>query len=107
MWRTVKLGDVCKIINGGTPKSKVSEYWDGDVQWLTPKDMGKLKSRHVSETERKISQKGLANSFSETDPSERSNFVVSCSNWACGDKQNTDVIQPRLQGVSPKCRFTR
>ena len=62
MWRTVKLGDVCTISNGGTPKSKIKNYWDGGVQWLTPKDMGKLSSRYVSETERQISQEGLNNS---------------------------------------------
>ena len=76
MWRTVKLDDGCKIINGGTPKSKVSEYWDGDVQWLTPKDMGKLKSRHVSETERRISQKGLANSSAKLIPQNA--VILSC-----------------------------
>ena len=61
-WKTVKLGKVCDIHNGGTPKSKVDEYWGGDVQWLTPKDMGQLQSQFVSETERQITNKGLEES---------------------------------------------
>ena len=55
-WRTVALGDVCSIVNGGTPKSEVSEYWDGDLNWITPKEMGKLTSREITSTERKITE---------------------------------------------------
>lgn len=75
-WRTVKLGDVCSINNGGTPKSKVREYWDGGVQWLTPKDMGKLTSRYVFMTERQISQEGLDNSSAKIIPQE--SVILSC-----------------------------
>jgi type I restriction enzyme S subunit len=59
---TVALGDVCSIVNGGTPKSEVSEYWNGDLNWITPKEMGKLNSREISSTERKITEKGMKNS---------------------------------------------
>ncbi len=75
-WRIVKLGDVCSINNGGTPKSKVREYWDGGVQWLTPKDMGKLSSRYVSMTGRQISQEGLDNSSAKIIPEE--SVILSC-----------------------------
>ncbi len=61
-WETVTLADVCEIYGGGTPKSKIEEYWGDEIQWLTPKDMGKLNSRFVTSTERQISQKGLEKS---------------------------------------------
>ena len=54
------LGEVATIINGGTPKSEVAAYWDGDVDWLTPKDMGKLDGHLVHLTPRRISREGLA-----------------------------------------------
>lgn len=76
MWKTVKLGDVCTISNGGTPKSKIKNYWDGGVQWLTPKDMGKLSSRYVSETERQISREGLNNSSAKLIP--KNSVILSC-----------------------------
>ena len=76
MWKTVKLGDVCKIFNGGTPKSNVTDYWGGDVQWLTPKDMGKLNSRYVKNTERKITIEGLNNSSAKLVPSQ--SVILSC-----------------------------
>ena len=34
-----KLGDVCTVVSGSTPKSTVSEYWDGDIKWITPAEL--------------------------------------------------------------------
>jgi len=76
MWKNVKLGDVCKIFNGGTPKSNVKDYWEGDVRWLTPKDMGKLNSRYVANTERKITIEGLNNSSAKLIPAQ--SVILSC-----------------------------
>ena len=59
-WDVKALGEVATIINGGTPKSEVAAYWDGDVDWLTPKDMGKLDGHLVDVTPRRISREGLA-----------------------------------------------
>ncbi len=57
--KKVRLGDVCKVVLGGTPSTRVPEYWDGDVPWLTPGDMGKTKGLYVSETSRKLTRAGL------------------------------------------------
>ena len=76
MWRTAKLGDVCTIVNGGTPKSNVKNYWDGDIKWLTPKDMGKLQDKYVRNTERQITAGGLANSSAKLVP--ENSIIFSC-----------------------------
>ena len=59
----VRLGDVCEVVLGGTPKTGITEYWDGDIPWLTPGDMGKITQMYVdaSNCKRKISQLGLDN----------------------------------------------
>jgi type I restriction enzyme S subunit len=67
-WQTKKLGEICEIINGGTPKTNVTKYWDGDILWLTPKDMGKLTSFYVDYTTRKITESGLKNSSAKLIP---------------------------------------
>ncbi len=67
-WKTVALGDICTIVNGGTPKSEVSEYWDGDLNWTTPKEIGKLTTREITNTERKITEKGIKNSSAKLLP---------------------------------------
>lgn len=60
-WQVRPLGEVCTVVNGGTPQSSVAAYWGGDVNWLTPKDMGQMDGRHIAETPRKITREGLDN----------------------------------------------
>jgi len=67
-WEIKKLGDVCQILNGGTPDTTIPKYWDGDNLWITPKDMGKLKSKFVEDTFRKITNDGLKNSSAKILP---------------------------------------
>lgn len=62
------LGEIAEILNGGTPDTKVKEFWNGDNLWITPKDMGKLESIYVGDTERKITDKGLKNSSAKLLP---------------------------------------
>ena len=57
-WRIVQLGQLGAISGGGTPSTKVSEYWDGDIAWVTPSDVTKCKGIYISDTGRKIT-KGL------------------------------------------------
>lgn len=57
----VKLANVIKIIGGGTPKTSVSEYWNGDINWLSVVDFNS-DQRFVSTSEKTITQKGLENS---------------------------------------------
>ena len=61
-WPAPKISEITNVISGGTPKSGVAEYWEGDVEWITPKDMGKMSGIYVSDTSRKISKLGLQKS---------------------------------------------
>jgi len=67
-WPTKKLGEVCKIYNGGTPDTKKLSYWGSDHFWITPKDMGSLIDMYVEETSRKITDAGLKNSSAKILP---------------------------------------
>lgn len=64
----VTLKDVCRITNGGTPKSGVESLWHGGVAWLTPAEMGKRLTPYIEKTARTISQEGLANSSAKLVP---------------------------------------
>ena len=75
-WEIRSLGEVCEIYNGGTPSTNIPEYWDGGIQWITPKDMGKSKDMYVSHCERTISQEGVEHSSTKVLP-ERSVIVSS------------------------------
>ncbi len=67
-WKKVKLGEVAEIIGGGTPKTKISEYWNGDIPWLTPRDLSNFKGVYISHGERFITKLGLENSSAKLLP---------------------------------------
>ena len=67
-WQIKRIGEVASIVNGGTPSTSIPKYWDGGIEWLTPKDMGKLTCKYVSCGERTISQEGVDNSSAKILP---------------------------------------
>jgi len=50
-----KLGDICEIVSGSTPKTGIAEYWDGDVKWITPAEINE-DSYIVMDSARKITE---------------------------------------------------
>ena len=57
-WEVRRLGSVTQVLNGATPSSSMPEYWDGDIVWVTPDDLGKLKGRYIDDSSRRITDEG-------------------------------------------------
>lgn len=64
-WKKEKLSDLIEICGGGTPSTKIPEYWDGDIFWVSAKD---VKDPFILETGRKITKLGLNNSSTKIYP---------------------------------------
>lgn len=58
----MKLKDISTIVSGGTPSTLIENYWNGDIPWITPKDLSKHNKVYISNGERFISEEGLRNS---------------------------------------------
>ena len=58
-WSYVRLKHIGKIIGGGTPKTNISEYWDGDIPWVTPADFSSYENMYISTGARTITEIGL------------------------------------------------
>ena len=54
---TIKIKDFGEVITGSTPSTKIDEFWNGDIPFVTPADINE--NIYVSTTERKITNKGL------------------------------------------------
>lgn len=65
-WIRLSIGDVAHVIGGGTPDTNIEDYWNGNIQWFTPSEIGKEK--YVTESERTLTQKGLDNSSAKLLP---------------------------------------
>ena len=61
-WHEAVIGDVALVIGGGTPSTKDAKNFDGDIPWLTPKDLSGIHDRYIMRGERSLSQKGLDSS---------------------------------------------
>ena len=57
-WKTYRLGDCVNFLSGGTPSKKNPEYWDGDIPWVSCKDM---KTTYLSDSQDHITEAGAAN----------------------------------------------
>jgi type I restriction enzyme S subunit len=60
-WKETTLDKIIELVGGGTPKTSVSEYWNGNIPWLSVVDFNN-DSRWVEKTEKSITEEGLENS---------------------------------------------
>lgn len=53
-----RLGDICEIVTGATPKTNIKEFWDGDINWITPAELTE-DTYIINESLRKITTEGV------------------------------------------------
>lgn len=93
-WVTKRFGEVCDIYSGGTPNTSVSEYWNGDIPWCTPTDIGKSQ-KYIFDTEKKITELGLQKSSAVLMPT---NSIIMCSRATVGPRSINKVPMATNQG---------
>ena len=52
-----KLGEVCTIVSGSTPKTSVTSYWDGSIKWITPAELNE-DTFYIMDSVRHITEEG-------------------------------------------------
>lgn len=63
-WAVTRVSEMADIISGGTPKTEIAEYWNGDIPWLSVKDFSG-DSKRVYSSEKSITKLGLNNSATQ------------------------------------------
>jgi type I restriction enzyme, S subunit len=58
-WRILPFTETVKVIGGGTPKTSISEYWDGEIPWFSVVDAPTITDVFVIDTAKHISAEGL------------------------------------------------
>ena len=65
-WEQRKLGELAEIVGGGTPSTGVDTYWDGDIDWYAPAEIGE--QIYLKSSQRKITEEGLNKSSAKILP---------------------------------------
>ncbi len=108
-WKWVRLNKVGKVVGGGTPKTSISDYWDGGtINWFTPADLGKLTGLYASESARKITELGLKESSAVMMPKDSVLFSsrapighIALAEEKCCTNQGCKSFVPNAELVDP------
>jgi len=112
-WVWCRLSEIGKITGGGTPSMGNDEYWNGDIPWVSPKDMW---TEFVSDTEMKVTSKGIKESSTNLIPKGsllivgRSGILkrklpVAINIVECTVNQDMKVITPYILPMSRFLQF--
>ena len=85
-WKQRKVSEVAEVVGGGTPSTSNPEYWDGDINWYAPAEIGE--QIYVGSSERKITKLGLEKSSAKILPAHKT--VLFTSRAGIG---NTAILQ--------------
>ena len=67
-WKVGSILEFAELLSGGTPSTQVAEYWNGDIKWVSAKDVGNAQGTFVLDTERKITHAGVEHSSTKILP---------------------------------------
>lgn len=67
-WFDYTIEAICDVIGGGTPDRANIEFWGGDIPWISPTEIVKLKSRYIGKTKECITSSGLNGSSAKLHP---------------------------------------
>lgn len=67
-WRMGNILEIATLLSGGTPKTEVPEYWNGDINWISAKDITSSNNQFIIETEKTITEIGIKKSAAKLLP---------------------------------------
>ena len=59
-WETKRFDEFGTIFSGSTPSTSIRSFWDGEIVWITPYDLSRLNTPYLSDSSKRITEKGLS-----------------------------------------------
>ncbi|MFA5153738.1 MAG: restriction endonuclease subunit S, partial [Clostridia bacterium] len=69
-WEWKRLGEIGKIFSGSTPSTSNSEYFDGEIPWITPADLSNFDGIYIEHGKKNITELGLKSSSTQLLPKD-------------------------------------
>ena len=105
-WEVKGILDIAKLLSGGTPKTKIPEYWNGDINWVSAKDIGNGVV-YINETEKTITEKGVNNSSTKILPADTVILVARGSVGKYGMIAKPMAMNQSCYGLFTKSEFSQ
>jgi len=74
-WKQGSILEFANLLSGGTPSTSEESYWDGNIEWVSAKDVGNVGGVFILDTDKKITQLGVDNSSTKLLP-EKTTIVT-------------------------------
>ena len=104
-WEECKLGDVAMVVGGGTPDTNNHKYWNGDIQWFTPSEIGR--DKYVTNSLRTISEEGLNKSSAKLLPIGTILLSSRATVGECSINKVECTTNQGFQSLIPKENFSK
>lgn len=98
-WISTRISEVANVVGGGTPDTSISSYWNGDIQWFTPTEVGHTK--YVSFSSRTISKLGLKKSSAKILPKGTILLSSRATVGECSIAENECTTNQGFQSLIP------
>ena len=105
-WEVKGILEIADLLSGGTPKTKVDEYWNGNINWVSAKDIGNG-SVYINQTEKTITEKGVQNSSTKILPAETVILVARGSVGKYGMIANPMAMNQSCYGLFTNSEFSQ
>ncbi|WP_166806588.1 restriction endonuclease subunit S [Companilactobacillus zhachilii] len=96
---------MAKIVGGGTPSTKVSNYWDGEIDWYTPSEIGDR--TYLKQSEKKITSSGLDNSSAQLLPVGTVLFTSRAGIGKTAILKKTSTTNQGFQSIVPNLKLLK
>ena len=106
-WEVKQFLNLFKLLSGGTPKTKISGYWNGDIDWVSAKDIGNQGGSYIVSTEKKITEIGLNNSATKILPEDTVIVVARGSVGKYGIIASPMAMNQSCYGIYSKSSFSQ
>lgn len=98
----VKLEELGEIVGGATPSTKNSEYWDGDIPWISPKDLTGYRYRYIKKGQKCITQDGFDSCSTRMLPEGTILFSSRAPIGYCAIAKNPVCTNQGFKSIIPK-----
>jgi type I restriction enzyme S subunit len=100
-WQKVKLASVANMSSGGTPKSSIADYYDGEIPWVSIADMTS-QGKWIDHTVKNLSELGIENSSARIYPANTVLYAMYASIGECSIARIPASSSQAILGICPR-----